>query len=149
MLRKDKYALGIYMPRENAIPAFVAILPQAEKRDEEGNQLVPPGMNMIPLPYADDIREPPPFSQAAGSWLYASLLTFAASDEETEAATKLLDTFLRKAPFNPDVFANPALNYHYATLKAVAFGTELPSYDDTIMPDYALITRVRTKTAPC
>lgn len=59
MLTKNKYALGLYAPRENVIPAFVAILPQAEELDEEGNQLVPPGMNMIVLPYADDIRDAP------------------------------------------------------------------------------------------
>lgn len=60
MLTKKKYALGLYMPRENVIPAFVAILPQAEERDEEGSQLVPPGMNMVILPYADDMRDAPP-----------------------------------------------------------------------------------------
>lgn len=66
MLSKNKYALGLYMPRENVIPAFVAILPQAEEVDEEGNQLVPPGMNMIVLPYADDIRDAPQVKTESG-----------------------------------------------------------------------------------
>ena len=131
MLRKNKYALALYLPRENAVPAFVAILPQAEELDEEGNQLVPPGMNMIPLPYADDIRDRPQHTYPH------------ASDDQVEAAEKMVDSFVRTAPFNPDAFANPALHYHYSTLKAVAFGTPLPSYHDTVIPDYRLIDQVR------
>lgn len=68
MLAKHKYALGLYMPRENVIPAFVAILPQAEEVDEEGHQLVPPGMNMIVLPYADDIRDAPELETESGTY---------------------------------------------------------------------------------
>lgn len=67
MLSKNKYALGLYMPRENVIPSFVAILPQAEEVDEEGNQLVPSGMNMIVLPYADDIRDAPQVKTESGT----------------------------------------------------------------------------------
>ena len=67
MLTKGKYALGLYMPRENVIPAFVAILPQAEELDEDGSQLVPPGMNMIVLPYADDIRDAPQGHSESGA----------------------------------------------------------------------------------
>ncbi|WFC95567.1 ATP-dependent DNA helicase II subunit 1 [Malassezia brasiliensis] len=137
MLSKNKYALGLYMPRENVIPAFVAILPQAEEIDEEGSQLVPPGMNMIVLPYADDIRDAP------------QVKTESANAEEVGAAGRIIDSFLRKAPLNPDAFTNPALHHHYGVLMALAFGSPVPSYQDTILPDYTLIderagTQIRT-----
>lgn len=65
--------------------------------------------------------------------------TDAANADEVEAAGRIIDSFLRKAPLNPDAFSNPALRHHYSLLMAHAFGTPLPAYDDTILPDYALI----------
>ncbi|WFD44887.1 ATP-dependent DNA helicase II subunit 1 [Malassezia psittaci] len=132
MLSKKVYALALFMPRENVIPAFVAILPQAEEVDADGNQLVPPGMNMVILPYTDDLRDPPT-TQAQH-----------ANDDQISKAGQIIDQYLRKAPFNPDAFTNPALQHHYQTLMAVAFNQEKPAYQDTILPDYALIDQVRS-----
>lgn len=58
MAKKKKMALAIFCGRMNATPCFAALLPQLEERDDEG-QKEPPGMYVIPLPFADDIREPP------------------------------------------------------------------------------------------
>lgn len=68
MLAKNKMALVIFMPRENVIPSFAVLLPQAEELDEAGNQVCPPGMNMIIMPYADDIRSPPEMHMKMGMW---------------------------------------------------------------------------------
>ncbi|WFD07297.1 ATP-dependent DNA helicase II subunit 1 [Malassezia vespertilionis] len=127
MHAKAKYALALFMPRENVIPAFVALLPQAEEIDEDGAQIVPPGMNMIILPYADDLRQAP---QAP---------TKEANAEEVSAAEKVIDSFLRKEPFNPDTYTNPVLAHHYNVLKAVAFERPLPPYRDGTVPEYSLI----------
>jgi len=136
MLSKNKVALCLFLPRENAIPHFAVLLPQAEELDSEGRQRVPPGMHLITMPYADDIREPP----------HASSLS--ANSDEVAAASKVIESFHRRDPFNPDVFPNPALQYHYDILMAHAFGHAPPAYNDTILPDYALIERVRMRYLP-
>lgn len=59
----------------------------------------------------------------------------------------MIDTFLRKAPLNPDAFTNPALHHHYSVLMASAFGTPVPAYNDTILPDYDLIHEVRSSAS--
>ena len=56
MLAMDKMAIARWTPRDNAPPRMAALLPQAESVDEEGIQINPPGFHVIPLPYADDIR---------------------------------------------------------------------------------------------
>jgi hypothetical protein len=53
--------------RKGSVPRFVALLPQLAKIDPEtGEVLQPPGLNMIFLPYADDMRnlrfEPTPIA---------------------------------------------------------------------------------------
>lgn len=131
MLSKNKVALCLFLPRENAIPHFAVLLPQAEELDAEGRQRVPPGMHLITMPYADDIREPP------------HTASLSANSEEVAAASKVIESFHRRDPFNPDVYPNPALQYHYDMLMAHAFGDKPAAYNDTILPDYALIERVR------
>ncbi|WFD36497.1 ATP-dependent DNA helicase II subunit 1 [Malassezia cuniculi] len=127
MLAKDKYALCTFMPRKGVTPYYVAVIPQAEELDHEGNQLVPPGMNMIPLPYADDVRVKPVCEKVEPS------------SAQVEAAEALIRSYTRKEPFNPDVYTNPVMRYHYDALKAVAFERPAPTYTDTIVPDYATI----------
>ena len=48
-----------FVARKNATPQIAAILPGAEKLDEHGSQAIPPGMWIVPLPFADDIRQNP------------------------------------------------------------------------------------------
>jgi ATP-dependent DNA helicase 2 subunit 1 len=131
MLAKDKMAIGVFMPRDNSIPEFVAILPQAEERSEEGMQVEPPGMYLIPLPFADDIREMPDE--------YSSSLQ--ASTEQVEAAARIVKSYTRNAAFNPDFFPNPALTHHHEALKAVAFGVDIKQPVDRTLPDYEGIAK--------
>lgn len=133
MLSKNKIALCLFLPRENAIPHFAVLLPQAEELDAEGQQRVPPGMHLITMPYVDDIRDPPPTH------------SLSANSEQIAAASKVIESFHRRDPFNPDVFPNPVLQHHYGMLMAQAFGQPVPEYEDTILPDYALIERVCTR----
>jgi ATP-dependent DNA helicase 2 subunit 1 len=59
-LLKDKI-MGVawYIARKNASPMLVAILPSQERLDEAGVQVVPAGLWLYPLPFADDIRSNP------------------------------------------------------------------------------------------
>lgn len=66
MLSKRKIGLGLFMPRQNTIPVFVAILPQREEF-VDGRQLHPPGMQLITLPFADDVRDVPDVVQKTES----------------------------------------------------------------------------------
>ncbi|KAL3684814.1 hypothetical protein R1sor_002836 [Riccia sorocarpa] len=54
MINLQKFALAFY--GGTATPQLVALVAQEEETDENGSQLQPPGIQMIYLPYADDIR---------------------------------------------------------------------------------------------
>ena len=55
MLNKNKCAIVKFIAREGSVIKLCALIPQAEKYDEDYFQ-TPPGFNMIVLPWADDIR---------------------------------------------------------------------------------------------
>jgi ATP-dependent DNA helicase 2 subunit 1 len=59
LLRDQKMALVWFIPRKNAAPVMAAMVPGEEKLDENGIQSLPPGMWIIPLPFADDVRHNP------------------------------------------------------------------------------------------
>lgn len=129
MLKKRKLALCVFVPRENAVPSIAVLLPQAEEFDADGQQCEPPGMHMIIMPYADDIRAPP------------TTKSLSANAAQIGAASKLIESYTRKSAFNPDAFGNPALQYHYDLLMSSAFNTPPPVFHDTVLPDYDMIER--------
>jgi ATP-dependent DNA helicase 2 subunit 1 len=57
MIKEDKIAIVRFIPRENSIVRFCALVPQEEKIDEEDGFQTPPGFQLIFLPFADDIRD--------------------------------------------------------------------------------------------
>lgn len=59
-LLQDKI-MGVawYVARANASPLLVAILPSEERFDESLKQVVPAGLWLYPIPFADDVREQP------------------------------------------------------------------------------------------
>ena len=59
LLKDQVMGLAWYIARKNAAPVIAAILPGAEKSNESGEQTIPPGLWIVPLPYADDIRQNP------------------------------------------------------------------------------------------
>lgn len=68
-LEKDKlFGLAWFVPRKNATPVLAALLPtlaMVEKDDQKSQAAVsatgaPQGLHLIPLPFADDIRQNPP-----------------------------------------------------------------------------------------
>ncbi|CAG8571869.1 16687_t:CDS:10, partial [Dentiscutata heterogama] len=60
MIEKDKIAICAAKIRNGTPFTFVALKAQPELLDENGLQIQPPGMNMISLPFADDMRPLPP-----------------------------------------------------------------------------------------
>lgn len=59
LLKDSKMALVWFIPRRNATPVLAAMIAGVEKLDENGIQKIPPGMWILPLPFADDIRQNP------------------------------------------------------------------------------------------
>jgi ATP-dependent DNA helicase 2 subunit 1 len=59
LLKDQIIGLAWYIARKNATPQIAAIIPGAEKLDDKGGQIIPPGLWITPLPFADDIRQNP------------------------------------------------------------------------------------------
>ena len=74
MLKKNKAALCVFLPRSSSRPQIVTLLAQvriniscassadandlqAEVLDAMGHQVTPPGMHLCQLPFADDVRK--------------------------------------------------------------------------------------------
>ncbi|MCJ1433512.1 ATP-dependent DNA helicase II subunit 1 [Xylographa pallens] len=131
LLRDQKMGLTWFVARKNAAPVIAAVVPGAEKLSEEGDQLLPAGLWLIPLPFADDIRQNP-------------------ETQLISAPDKLIDMMrvvvqqlqLPKAEYRPEKYPNPALQWHYRILQALALEEELPEKpDDKTIPKYRQIDK--------
>lgn len=139
-LELNKLILCRWTARRGSPPRLVALLPQAEKLDEIGTQIKAPGFNMIPLPFADDIRHLR-FSDDDGKEKEHALV---ASYDQIDKAKALMSKLVLSGRYNPDSFDNPVLQRHYANLQALALDQEPEGnlQHDPTMPDY---DRIRSK----
>ncbi|KAF5359498.1 hypothetical protein D9756_002900 [Leucocoprinus leucothites] len=130
MTTKKKIGLALALTRRNATPIFCALLPQQEERVDENDLVDPPGLHVIPLPFADDIRAAP-IEEA-----------FRASDDLKDAARAWIDKLsVKNGTYPPDSYPNPALAYHNAQLQASAFREEFDpdSFEDLTEPNIGMI----------
>ena len=127
MLNKNKCAIVKFVAREGSVIKICALMPQAEKYDEDYFQ-TPPGFNMIVLPWADDIR--------SNSVIMAKFPKDLpeVNDEECELAKKLIKKM--NISFDCRAFENYELQKFYATLQALALDepSEEP-VEDTLQPN--------------
>ncbi|QRV75541.1 ATP-dependent DNA helicase II, 70 kDa subunit [Ceratobasidium sp. AG-Ba] len=117
MLAKKKYALTRCVFRNNNAMAFCAMLPQAEVM-EDNLQMEPAGFHLIPLPFADDIRQPTVEKSAH------------CSPELRKAASNIIERLKYSAGYDPEAIPNPSLALHYGFLQAEAFGEEYNPEED-------------------
>jgi ATP-dependent DNA helicase 2 subunit 1 len=130
MHNKKKIAIARFTRLESSIPYFVALLPQLEEFDEDGTQLTPPGLHVIYLPYADDIRQ------------LTLPKTISASKEQVDKAKAFVKKI--RIRFDSRSFENPVLQKHYASLQALALEREqLESVPDYVKPDLEGMAHVR------
>lgn len=131
MLKKEKFALCWFIPRRNATPVLAAAIPGAEKLDDEGNQITPPGLWLVPLPTADDIRQNP-------------------DTELVRAPDSLVDLMrvvvqqlmLPKQVYDPKKYPNPHLQWFYRVLQSLALDEDLPEQaEDKTVPRYRQIAK--------
>ncbi|KAI4146871.1 MAG: hypothetical protein L6R39_003307, partial [Caloplaca ligustica] len=116
LLASEKIGIVWYIARTNAAPVIAALYPSAEKISDDGIQTMPPGLWLIPLPYADDIRDNPEIPN----------LIRAPEPLIDRMRTIIQQLQLPKARYDPAKYPNPALQWHYRILQAMALDEELP-----------------------
>jgi len=127
MLNKNKCAIVKFVSREGSVVKLCALMPQAEKYDEDYFQ-TPPGFNMIILPWADDIRSNSVIMSKFPKQLPEN------SEEEFDLAKKIIKKM--NISFDCRAFENYELQKFYATLQALAL--DEPNEDpveDTLQPN--------------
>lgn len=131
MASKNKFAIVKFVPREGSNVKFCAMLPQKESFDEDYFQN-PPGFNLIPLPYADDIRSNSDIMKKMPQGVEIST-------HQSEFAKKLIKKM--NISFDSRNFENPTIQKFYATLQALALEeNEVENVEDLINPDESLTT---------
>lgn len=129
LLKDDKIGIAWFVPRRNATPVLAALLPGAEQRDEEGSQTMPPGLWIRPLPFADDIREPPETSLVK------------APDELIDRMRIIVQQLqLPGGKYVPSKYPNPSLQWFYRILQALALDEDMPEHaEDKTLPRWKQI----------
>ena len=126
MLNKKKCAIVKFVSREGSIVKFCALMPQAEKYDEDYFQ-TPPGFNMIILPWADDIRSNSEILAKNPKEL----------PEVTQEQSELAKRIIKKMNISFDcrAFENVELQIFYSTLQALALEeSNIEKVEDTMQP---------------
>ncbi|KAI0029416.1 SPOC like C-terminal domain-containing protein [Vararia minispora EC-137] len=135
MLKKKRIALLLGIVRSNSQPTFYAGLPQAEVFKDD-SWVEPAGMHLIPLPFADDIREAP----------VREARTVSSDSDLVQAARPIVRKLeLKGGAYVPESYPNPALAFHNAQLEASAFRDEFDrdSFEDLTLPQYDRIHKAR------
>lgn len=131
LLKSQKFALCWFVARRNASPTLAAVYAGAEKLDDKGEQEMPPGLWIHPLPFADDIRGNP-------------------ETELVRAPDSLVDQMrmviqqlqLPKAVYDPKKYPNPELQWFYRVLQSLALDEDVPEKpEDKTIPRYRQIDK--------
>ncbi|GAA5974908.1 hypothetical protein JCM5350_004498 [Sporobolomyces pararoseus] len=139
MVKKDVIAYASFIGRRAARPQIVVLLPQEEKLNEAGVQVLPPGIHLCQLPFADDIRD-----LGIGRTLSCLLADENGEMLDKQPAVDMAKKIIKNLTkaYKPDLFPNPSLNYFYECLAAVALGEdEIPEPEDKTYPAYESINQ--------
>ncbi|KAH5309698.1 ATP-dependent DNA helicase II subunit 1 [Parastagonospora nodorum] len=133
LLKSKKMGLVWFIARRNAAPVLSALIPAEEQTNEDGEQAMPPGLWLVPLPWADDIRQFP--SPAAD--------VLKTTDALTDKMRIIIEQLqLPKGVYDPAKYPNPDLQWFYRILQAMALEEELPEKpDDKTMPKFRQIDK--------
>ncbi|KAL8728542.1 MAG: hypothetical protein Q9181_005310, partial [Wetmoreana brouardii] len=134
LLSSQKIGIVWFIARKNAAPVIAALYPGAEhfSPDLPQMQTILPGLWLIPLPYADDIRQNPE----------TTYLIRAPEPLIDCMRTVIQQLQLPKARYDPSKYPNPALQWHYRILQAMALEEDLPEKaEDKTVPRYRQIDK--------
>ena len=127
MANKNKCAIVKFVGREGSVVKLCALFPQLEKFDEDYFQ-TPPGLNMIILPWADDIRSNSDIMAKFPKEIPNISL------EESELAKKIIKKM--NISFDCRAFENYELQKFYASLQALALEEQdEEKVEDTLQPN--------------
>lgn len=131
LLRDKKVALVWYIARKAAAPAVGAMMAGEEKVDENGVQKFPPGMWIVPIPFADDVRQNP-----------EATIEVAPEPLIDQMRTVIQQLQLPKGVYEPHKYPNPSLQWHYRILQALALDEDVPEQpEDKTIPKYRQIDK--------
>ncbi len=122
MIDRRLVAIALLTARENMAARIVALMPEQERVDaSSGQQLAPPGLYALALPFADDVRA---VHATAGADASASAGSKAAEGTARELVARLKAHDAAARPYrlhDPDSMPqNPALLRFYSGLEALA-----------------------------
>ncbi|KAF1834900.1 Ku domain-containing protein Pku70 [Decorospora gaudefroyi] len=129
-----KIGLVWFIARRNAAPILAALLPGTEQTNEVGDQTMPPGFWLVPLPFADDLRQFPAPPEHP-------LQTTDALRDKMKIIIEQLQ--LPKAVYDPSKYPNPDLQWFYRILQALALDEDIPDQPptDKTVPRFRLIDK--------
>ncbi|KAJ3334195.1 X-ray repair cross-complementing protein 6 [Blyttiomyces sp. JEL0837] len=137
----EKAVICSFIPRKNASPRLVALLPQLEQFDDQGNIAKPSGFHLVHIPFTDDIRRP-----AAPEFEAAKRIP------ELQPAVNVFAEIIDKVylkNFSLQDFGNPTLQKHYANLQAIALKRDMAEdVLDYTLPDNEVIQKRIGKLVP-
>lgn len=110
LLKDQKMALVWFIPRKNAAPVMAAMIPGDEKLDENDVQFIPPGMWILPLPFADDVRQNPETTNIPASEPLVDRMR-----------TVIQQLQLPKAHYDPRRYPNPCKSHSSLVAKHYEF----------------------------
>ncbi|CAL5220319.1 g2309 [Coccomyxa viridis] len=129
MLSQERVAICTYVRSRNAEPRLVALMAAQEVKDEYGEQLSPPGMHMLHLCFADDIRTPEVDKNLVGEFFPEP------SAGQVREAEKLVEKLTMEDSY-VGMYENPLLQRHYQVLEALALAETPPDVEDSLKPDH-------------
>jgi ATP-dependent DNA helicase 2 subunit 1 len=141
LLKSKLMGLVWFIARRNASPVLAALIPTLPSDDDPvdlpsavGPTGCPQGLHLIPLPFADDIRRYPPMAHE---------IPLRAPDSLVDAMRPVIGQLtLPKGIYDPERYPNPALQWHYRILQALALDEDLPEKpDDKTTPKYRQIDK--------
>lgn len=141
LVKSRLMGLTWFIARRNAAPVIAALVPTLPSnpdllhpRDGISATGCPQGLHLIPLPFADDIRQNPPMPQEQ---------PLRAPDGLIDAMRPLIGQLtLPKGVYDPARYPNPALQWHYRILQALALDEDLPDKpEDKTIPKYRQIDK--------
>ncbi|KAF2971742.1 hypothetical protein GQX73_g1894 [Xylaria multiplex] len=131
LLKSKKVGVAWHIARKNGNPQLVAIIPSRVPSDEKsGTQYIPAGLWLYPIPFIDDVRDGPETREIVRT-------TNALTDRMNKVVQQLQ---LPGGAYNPSKYPNPALQWHYKILQALALEDVVPDQpEDATVPKYRAI----------
>ncbi|KAI0460181.1 hypothetical protein F5B21DRAFT_510945 [Xylaria acuta] len=131
LLESKKVGMAWHIARRNGNPQLVAIIPSRATSDEKsGTQYMPAGLWLYPIPFIDDVRD----GHETGKVIRT---TNALTDRMNKVVQQLQ---LPGGAYNPSKYPNPALQWHYKILQALALEDVVPDKpEDATVPKYRAI----------